>query len=29
MLRMDFTSQDYLRDLATGVTKLRAAGPAH
>ena len=27
MLRMDFTSQDYLRDLATGLTKLRAAGP--
>ena len=27
MLRVDFTSQDYLRDLATGVTKLRAVGP--
>ena len=27
MLRVDFTSQDYLRNLATGVTKLRAAGP--
>ena len=27
MLRMDFTSQDYLRDPATGLTKLRAAGP--
>ena len=27
MLHMDFTSQDYLRDPATGLTKLRAAGP--
>jgi hypothetical protein len=27
MLRMDFTSQDYLRDPAIGLTKLRAAGP--
>ena len=27
MLRVDFTSQNYLRNLATGVTKLRAAGP--
>jgi cytochrome P450 PksS len=27
MLRVDFTSQDYLRDPATGLTKLRAAGP--
>ena len=27
MLRMDFTSQDYLRDPATGLAKLRAAGP--
>src|SRR4051812_11532046 len=26
MLRVDFTSQDYLRDPATGLTKLRAAG---
>ena len=27
MPRMDFTSQDYLRDPATGLAKLRAAGP--
>ena len=27
MLRMDFTSQDYLRDPATGLKALRAAGP--
>ena len=27
MLRVDFTSQDYLRDPAAGLTKLRAAGP--
>ncbi len=27
MVRADFTSQDYLRDPATGLTKLRAAGP--
>jgi cytochrome P450 len=27
MLRMDFTSQDYLRDPATGLARLRAAGP--
>src|SRR5262245_39676850 len=27
MLHMDFTSQDYLRDPATGLSKLRAAGP--
>src|SRR5215212_6801973 len=27
MLRMDFTSQEYLRDPAVGLTKLRAAGP--
>ena len=27
MLRMDFTSQDYLRDPAAGLRKLRAAGP--
>src|SRR3984893_18450397 len=27
MLHMDFTSQDYLRDPATGLAKLRAAGP--
>src|SRR4051812_34814823 len=27
MLRVDFTSQDYLRDPVTGLTKLRAAGP--
>src|SRR5262249_53306048 len=27
MLRMDFMSQEYLRDPATGLTKLRAAGP--
>jgi cytochrome P450 len=27
MLRMDFTSQDYLRDPAAGLSKLRAAGP--
>jgi cytochrome P450 len=27
MLRMDFTSQEYLRDLAAGLAKLRAAGP--
>src|SRR4051794_40666864 len=27
MLRMDFTSQDYLRDPAGGLAKLRAAGP--
>jgi cytochrome P450 len=27
MLRFDFTSQDYLRDPATGLAKLRAAGP--
>jgi cytochrome P450 PksS len=28
MLRVDFTSQDYLRDPAAGLTKLRASGPA-
>lgn len=27
MLRMDFTSQDYLRDPVAGLEKLRAAGP--
>ena len=27
MLRVDFTSQDYLRDPAPGLAKLRAAGP--
>src|SRR5215216_1794086 len=27
MMRMDFTSQDYLRDPATALTRLRAAGP--
>jgi cytochrome P450 len=27
MLRMDFTSQDYLRDPATGLARLRAASP--
>jgi cytochrome P450 PksS len=27
MLRFDFASQDYLRDPATGLAKLRAAGP--
>jgi cytochrome P450 len=27
VLRMDFTRQDYLRDPATGLAKLRAAGP--
>src|SRR5215470_9846888 len=27
MPRVDFTSQDYLRDPAGGLTKLRAAGP--
>ena len=27
MPRVDFTSQDYLRDPAAGLTKLRAAGP--
>jgi cytochrome P450 len=27
MLRIDFTSQDYLRDPATGLARLRAAGP--
>ena len=27
MLHMDFTSQDYLRDPATGLAKLRAASP--
>ena len=27
MMRVDFTSQDYLRDPAAGLTKLRAAGP--
>ena len=27
MLRFDFSSQDYLRDPATGLAKLRAAGP--
>lgn len=27
MVRFDFTSQDYLRDPATGLAKLRAAGP--
>jgi len=27
MLRFDFTSQDYLRDPAAGLAKLRAAGP--
>ena len=27
MPRMDFTSQDYLRDQAAGLAKLRAAGP--
>ncbi|MFM9849894.1 MAG: cytochrome P450 [Hyphomicrobiaceae bacterium] len=27
MLRMDFTSQEYLRDPAAGLAKLRAAGP--
>ena len=27
MLRFDFTSQDYLRDPATGLAKVRAAGP--
>src|SRR6266487_5526271 len=27
MVRANFTSQDYLRDPATGLTKLRAAGP--
>ena len=27
MLRMDLTSQDYLRDPAAGLAKLRAAGP--
>jgi hypothetical protein len=27
MLRFDFTSQDYLRDPATGLARLRAAGP--
>jgi len=27
MLRMGFTSQDYLRDPAGGLAKLRAAGP--
>jgi hypothetical protein len=27
MLRVDFTSQDYLRNPATGLKKLRAAGP--
>jgi len=27
MLRLDFTSQEYLRDQAAGLTKLRAAGP--
>jgi cytochrome P450 len=27
MLRMDFTSQDYLRDPAAGLARLRAAGP--
>ena len=27
MLRVDFTSQDYLRDPAAGLTKLRSAGP--
>ena len=27
MLRMDFTSQDYLRNPATGLAELRQAGP--
>jgi cytochrome P450 len=27
MLRIDFTSQDYLRDPVTGLARLRAAGP--
>ena len=27
MLHMDFTSQDYLRDPAAGLARLRAAGP--
>jgi hypothetical protein len=27
MLRMDFTSQDYLRDPAKGLAKLRSVGP--
>jgi hypothetical protein len=27
MLRFDFTSQDYLRDPATALARLRAAGP--
>jgi len=27
MLRMDFTSQDYLRDPTAGITRLRATGP--
>jgi hypothetical protein len=27
MLRMDFTSQEYLRDPAAGLARLRAAGP--
>ena len=27
MLRMDFTSQPYLRHRANGLAKLRAAGP--
>ena len=27
MVRVDFTSQDYLRDPATGLDKIRAAGP--
>jgi cytochrome P450 len=27
MVRVDFTSQDYLRDPATGLAKIRAAGP--
>ena len=27
MPRVDFTSQDYLRDPATGLARLRAAGP--
>ena len=27
MVRVDFTSQDYLRDPATGLAQLRAAGP--
>jgi predicted oxidoreductase len=27
MFRLDFTSQDYLRDPANGLAKLRAAGP--